>query len=141
MASGGYRQPANPAPVSGPGALSKRTDGGPGGKQPIRSLPDPAYGEGQEFRDLQRGAPLPERGAPPGMPPMPLTEPTALPQEPVQAGMPFGPGRNGGSVDADIHTRDMQMVAKYFPAMQAMASRPDVPQGFKRFVTYLKAYT
>ena len=25
---GGYRQPSNPAPVSGPGALSKRTDGG-----------------------------------------------------------------------------------------------------------------
>ena len=26
-AHGGYRQPSSPAPVSGPGALSKRTDG------------------------------------------------------------------------------------------------------------------
>jgi len=28
MPRGGYRQPNNPAPVSGPGALSQRTDGG-----------------------------------------------------------------------------------------------------------------
>lgn len=27
--AGGYRQPADPASVSGPGALSQRTDGGP----------------------------------------------------------------------------------------------------------------
>ncbi len=26
---GGYRAPSSPAPVSGPGALSQRTDGGP----------------------------------------------------------------------------------------------------------------
>ncbi len=26
---GGYRKPNNPAPVSGPGSLSQRTDGGP----------------------------------------------------------------------------------------------------------------
>ena len=29
---GGYRKPEHPAPASGPGRLSKRTDGGPGQK-------------------------------------------------------------------------------------------------------------
>jgi hypothetical protein len=35
---GGYRQPNNPAPVSGPGALSQRTDGGAidGMQQPMQ---------------------------------------------------------------------------------------------------------
>ena len=47
---GGYRQPSNPAPVSGPGALSARTDGGAGSsKQPIRRIPGQAYGEGKAF--------------------------------------------------------------------------------------------
>ena len=38
---GGYRKPQNPAAVSGPGALSKRTDG----KQPVVRVPDVPYGE------------------------------------------------------------------------------------------------
>jgi len=43
---GGYREPSNPAPVSGPGALSQRTDGGPTqGAKYISGLP---YGQGQE---------------------------------------------------------------------------------------------
>ena len=47
---GGYRQPSNPAPVSGPGALSARTDGGAGNsKQPIRRIPGQAYGEQREL--------------------------------------------------------------------------------------------
>lgn len=43
------------AQVSGPGAMSKRTDTG---GQPIRDLPDPAYGEATAFRDQQKAAPL-----------------------------------------------------------------------------------
>lgn len=54
----------SPAQVSGPGALSRRTDAG---GQPIRSLPDPKYGEAQEFAQQQKAAPLAEApGAPPG---------------------------------------------------------------------------
>ena len=50
---GGYRQPSNPAPVSGPGALSKRTDGGPiDGLKPStqapKYMPGLGYGKGGE---------------------------------------------------------------------------------------------
>lgn len=50
MTSGGPRRPTNPAPVSGPGAMSKRTDGGPA--QKLRDLPDAQYGEAATYRDL-----------------------------------------------------------------------------------------
>jgi len=54
----------SPARVSGPGALSQRSDAG---GQPIRHLPDPKYGEAQEFAAIQKAAPLAEApGAPAG---------------------------------------------------------------------------
>ena len=43
---GGYRKPENPAPSSGPGALSQRTDGGPA--QGAKYIPGLPYGQGQE---------------------------------------------------------------------------------------------
>ena len=39
---GGYRAPSNPAPVSGPGALSQRTDGG--ATQPATYISGLPYG-------------------------------------------------------------------------------------------------
>lgn len=54
------------AQVSGPGALSQRTDTG---GQPIRSLPDPDYGDAQDFRNQQKGAPLGASGTPQAPPP------------------------------------------------------------------------
>ena len=58
---GGYRQPANPAAVSGPGASSARTDGGPGNqRQPLRVPTGGRYGEAKALEDQQRGAPLPD---------------------------------------------------------------------------------
>lgn len=109
MARGGYRKPSNPAPVSGPGRLSRRTDGGPA--QNLAALPNAGYGEGQEFTQLQQGAPLAATpapapagggggmdvmailgGAPPVGPPTPLSSPTERPDEPLTAGAPFGDG-------------------------------------------------
>lgn len=84
---GGYRAPSNPAPVSGPGALSQRTD-----RQVPMALPDPAYGEGQQFLDLQKAAPMPQEVKPA---PAALTDPTNFPDEPLTAGAPHGPGPNG----------------------------------------------
>lgn len=103
---GGYRQPENPAPVSGPGALSKRTDTG----QPSRYMSGGPYGEGQELMELQSSAPMAEApklspgrlrnrsggggsaagGVGGGL--TPLFAPTERPQEPLTAGAPFGPG-------------------------------------------------
>lgn len=98
---GGYQRPSNPAPVSGPGALSRRTDG-----QPARWVASQQYGEGQEMMDIQQSAPMskaPEqprsmRARPqPAVPTSangvtPLFAPTQRPTEPVTAGSPFGPG-------------------------------------------------
>lgn len=94
MARGGYRKPANPAPVSGPGALSRRTDGGP--SQPIREMAGGKYGERKETAELQASAPMANRRQPqpmPNRPPItPLLAPTERPDEPITTGMPFGPG-------------------------------------------------
>ncbi len=99
---GGLRRPARPAPVSGPGALSRRTDGGP--TQGARYMRGGKYGEGQEMMGLQQAAPMaaaprasrpapsPQRRAASSAPLVGLTEPTQRPDEPLTAGMPFGPG-------------------------------------------------
>jgi hypothetical protein len=86
---GGYMAPANPAPVSGPGALSQRTDGGPG--QPVRDLPNAKYGEAKAFTEQEAGAPM--AGAGPAMPPVVgLDAPSTRPDEHVTHGAPLGPG-------------------------------------------------
>lgn len=61
---GGKRTPAKPAAVSGPGALSQRTDGGAG--QPIRSIPGQNYGQGVALENQQAAAPM--QAGPQGQP-------------------------------------------------------------------------
>src|SRR2546428_10516428 len=107
---GGYRQPEHPAPVSGPGALSKRTDGGPGHHSQVMSTaPDQAYGEQTDQMNQQRVAgmaaatPLPPaaqaaQGAPGADAGAPAYEggrfnaPSGRPDEPVTHGVDIGPG-------------------------------------------------
>lgn len=99
---GGHRTPSNPAPASGPGSLSRRTDGGPAQKlRPVTGLP---YGQNQELNSEQAAAPLAQTPGPgaaapspgPGSamppPPTPFSAPTERPNEPVTAGAPMGPG-------------------------------------------------
>lgn len=97
---GGKRTPRNPAPVSGPGSMSRRTDGA----QPARYTSGMPYGDGQDFYDLQTSARMNESGPAvqpavrsqgPAAPPQqvtPLFAPTERPDEPITAGAPFGPG-------------------------------------------------
>lgn len=100
---GGYRQPRNPAPVSGPGQLSRRTDGGP--QQSTQPMTGMGYGENEEFNAMQGGAPLAatpsvsnaraRKTSPTGQggaAAVPLFSPTGFPEEPVTAGAAFGPG-------------------------------------------------
>jgi hypothetical protein len=114
---GGQRRPSNPAPVSGPGALSRRTDG-----QGPKYISGGQYGEGQEMMDLQASAPMSETKtraprmsagktatAPPPAQVTPLFAPTQRPDEPITAGAPFGPGpgpqtpsRSGKSLTATL---------------------------------------
>jgi hypothetical protein len=103
MASGGYRKPENPAPVSGPGKASRRTDGGPTDmKQNQVEITGMGYGENKDLNEIQAMAPMSAApSAPMAMPtmsapmpqPTPLTAPTERPTEPVTAGLPFGPGQ------------------------------------------------
>lgn len=138
MARGGYRKPNNPAPVSGPGALSRRTDGGPvqaakemsaGGK----------YGERKELMELQQSAPMqgnptPSAPAPrittPRQPVTNLFAPTERPQEPITAGAPVGPGR---TPMAQLPDR-FAMLNKYMPALERLESNPEAPETFKIFM-------
>jgi hypothetical protein len=93
------------AAVSGPGAFSQRTDA-PG--QPIRELPNPDYGEATAFREQQKSAPLAEAAGTPRVdmpspstapvapverrPLTPVFAPSQRPDEPITAGVPYGPG-------------------------------------------------
>ena len=89
---GGYRKPANPAPVSGPGALSQRTDGGPAqGAKYMSGMP---YGqntmEQQTAAPMSGGSPMPS--APEVEMPTPLFAPTTRPNEPITSGIDLGDG-------------------------------------------------
>lgn len=130
---GGYRKPAHPAPVSGPGKYARRTDGGPA--QVISAAPNQPYGEAGAQREAQRLAPM---GAADPMPqaaqPTPdqmqamrlpefngpaLTAPTQRPDEPITAGVDIGPGPgseilnlpNGGPQGTGAMTALLQRVA------------------------------
>lgn len=104
---GGKRRPRKPAPVSGPGRMSRRTDGGP--QQTQAQMTGMGYGENQDFMDIQSSAPMAATPSVPaprmrrapqemsvtqGMPSAPaeLFAPTQRPDEPVTAGAPVGMG-------------------------------------------------
>ena len=91
---GGYRQPSNPAPVSGPGALSKRTDGGAveGMTQPAKYMSGLGYGKGGNM-EQQTGAPIQGNDIPATpIPNISLSQPSMRPEEPITAGIDMGPG-------------------------------------------------
>ena len=103
---GGPRTPAHPAPVSGPGRLSRRTDGGITHQQ-ISAVGDQAYGEAKAQKDAQRIAPMAGADpmakpavAPPGaggggMPAYAggdFAGPSQRPGEPITAGVDIGAG-------------------------------------------------
>ncbi len=91
---GGYRKPDMPAPTSGPGALSQRTDGGPA--QGAKYIPGMPYGEGRSTYDQQTAAPMaaaaPAPTAAPIELPTPLMAPTSRPDEPITSGINMGAG-------------------------------------------------
>ena len=103
---GGMRRPNNPAPVSGPGALSRRTDGGP--QQQTQAMTGMGYGENADYNEMQQAAPLAAArsakspaaksreaktaGKQAGSSAVPLFAETQRPEEPVTAGADVGPG-------------------------------------------------
>ena len=89
---GGYQQPTNPAPVSGPGALSKRTDGGAteGMTQPVQEYTGLPYGQNKSVNDSQGASSM--AGDPFRSPLLDLMAPSTRPDEPITAGINSGPG-------------------------------------------------
>ena len=137
---GGYRAPKSPAPVSGPGAMSKRTDGIK--SQSPMDMPDAAYGEQKEMRGLQQAAPM----AAASMPRItPLDAPTERPDEPVTAGMDMGPGPGKASIGLGQGMRDQsaidaKQVAEFLPQLERMATMAGAPKSFVRFVRYVREF-
>lgn len=136
---GGYRQPANPAPVSGPGALSQRTDGGPGSSsQPIRRLPDAGHGESKEFENLQRSAPVAQAEEPrlvDASSVVPLDAPTSRPDEPITAGAVTG------FEPMVPDEADTERLRTYLPVLKAIASREGSSQATRQLVRQLEQRT
>lgn len=106
---GGARTPAHPAPVSGPGKYSQRTDGGPA--QVLSAPSNLPYGEQKALLNQQRIQPMagttPTPNAPVNVPQsgtnagqmqafqgVPLGAPSQRPNEPITAGVAIGPGPN-----------------------------------------------
>lgn len=105
---GGHRTPNNPAPASGPGRLSKRTDGGPGQKLMAPTGMD--YGQHKALMDQERTSAMSQAPTPPTLSiPQnsdpgssgggnaapgftPLDAPSQRPDEPVSHGAALGPG-------------------------------------------------
>ena len=122
---GGYRKPENPAPSSGPGALSQRTDGGP--SQAAKYIPGLPYGEGQATYAQQTAAPMAAAEPAPAAPTLPpmlsLNDATQRPDEPLTAGLDIGEGP--GSEVMNVPNRSQSLVdtirylAQYDPSGDA----------------------
>lgn len=140
---GGQRTPAHPAPVSGPGALSKRTDGGPGDAQAMQKLPDAKYGEAADYHDIQAGSsiagnPVPQ---PQGPSVVPLSAPTQRPDEPVTAGQPLGAGIGPVAAGIDTRTPNQQDAAdweKALPMLEYMANQNGASPTTRAIIRRLK---
>jgi hypothetical protein len=137
--AGGYQAPRKPAPVSGPGALSERTDGAPG--QAIRDLPNPGYGEQKEFTDLQKQAKMSQASSMPRV--TRLDAPSERPDEPITEGNSMGPGRGPEAYGIQNTMRDksrqeISSVASALPLLEQAANGPNMPPSFVRFVRYLR---
>jgi hypothetical protein len=147
MASGGYRQPGSPAPVSGPGALSKRTDGGPGA-QPVRAPSGGAYGDRQALEQMQQAAPLSatpggDVGAPEAAPVdanvVGFDQPSQQPDTPVTAGAAMGDGPGPEALGLPNQPdEDLRRLIAYLPVFEHMASQPGSSKAARNLVRQLK---
>lgn len=144
---GGYQRPRKPAPASGPGKMSRRTDGA----QPIRTLSDAAYGEQQTFHDIQAAAPMaPGGGAPTGgEAPMqgadlsqvvPFGAPSQRGEEPVTAGAASGPGPGPGAAGMGRSADDpgVQFLRDMLPTLSLASELPTSSVQYRQFVRRLR---
>lgn len=122
MPSGGYRKPEHPAAVSGPGALSQRTDGG-AATQPQMLASGGGYGDRKEMAEIQGGSPMAGTAPPPTG--IPLDAPTQNPGEPVTAGAALGPGI--GPQAAGIQSDEEATAAQMRPLLNSLGVIANLP--------------
>lgn len=141
---GGYRKPGNPAPVSGPGALSRRTDG--------RVAEGFSYGMNKQINEQAASAPMAKAPQPrpasaskmmsasPLPPVTPITAETMDPNDPITNGVPVGPGANSipGLPSGPVQDPDINMIRDYYPMLEFWASQPGTSQATKDYVQYLR---
>lgn len=153
MASGGYRQPSSPAPVSGPGSLSKRTDSGPAdSKQPIRVPTGGAYGDATQLQQAEQGAPM---GASAGGDAAPLgllaglqipagpafSAASQRPDVPVTDGAASGLGAGPEALGIPSQQdQDMQTLMAYLPVLEAKANQPGASSALRNAIRSIKGY-
>lgn len=150
MAShGGKRTPAHPAAVSGPGALSARTDGKPS-VQSLEQLSTGKYGETQALSQVAGGAPVSAPSGP-SMGSQALAgalsqgglnfgAPSAQPNTPVTAGSQYGAGPDQSVLQAnDPVAAEAQHLAQSgaLPALVYMSDQDDATPYFKQYVRQL----
>jgi len=143
---GGYRKPSQPAPVSGPGALSRRTDGGAG--QPVRPVTGLPYGENQALNEIQGAAPMAAASANNSMPasaasdvpaPTPLLAGTERPSEPLTEGNPMGAGSDDSVLSKGSFRKESSqdlaaIKERWLPSLMRTAQGDNIPPSFVRFV-------
>jgi hypothetical protein len=141
---GGYRQPSHPAPVSGPGAHSARTDRGV--KQ--YDVTGGSYGSSQDFQQQQSAAPLaPKPGAPGSVPQggmdlssiIGLDAPSTQPNIPVTDGAAAGPGAGPAALGQPIDpkSQEAQALARYVQVMIRQSDADGATPAFKAYVHQL----
>lgn len=98
---GGYQKPRTPAGVSGPGAMSARTDGGPAQAKP--DYTGQRYGQNQALNDQARSAPIAAQPSPGGAQPAAAPAPVLDPFRPTER--PWEPPTAGAGYDQADDTR------------------------------------
>ena len=152
MARGGYRPSA---PQNNPMNVNGRGGNGQSGTQAAKYVSGLPYGEGQELMNIQQSAPLAaapsieQSGMPSGLAsaaasqPIPLSERSLRPNEPVTAGADAGPGPGMdalglGATDANADMNFKAQLAEYMPALVFMASRPNASPETRALVARLR---
>lgn len=141
--------PSKGKPVSGPGRLSARTDLSPSNPnnrkiQGAKEIPSGEYGEGVELQALQTAAPMKGNPSPvPNVPISPLGGPSMRPEEPAEAGMPFGPGAGPESLALPpmqpVIPQELTTISKYFDMLDNMSRAKEAPESFKIFMQAVRS--
>ena len=132
-------EPMNPlAGKAGPGKFSVRED----------LPPSTQYGERKQMQEILQGAPTATTGAAAEpvrrqmAPVTPLFSPTQRPEEPITAGVDFGPGVGSSALTMNQMgdtTEDRERLISYLPALEVAAQSPTSSQAFRNYVRTLRA--